>query len=81
MAFEGYPIKPGTAAKMNGVGNPHYMEGYIKVDTLCEMPGNLLIPVLNILPTTINIVRRHQRKARHIQGMPPEARRYNRLSW
>ena len=37
VAFEGYPSKPATSAKMTGVGNKCYTEGYIKVDSLREM--------------------------------------------
>ena len=38
---------------MTGVGNQGYTEGYIKVDTLREMPGKLLISVIRIFPTPV----------------------------
>ena len=48
MAFEGYPPKPVTSAKMTGVGNQGYTEGCIKVDNMREMPGKPLISVMHI---------------------------------
>ena len=53
MTFGGYPLKPATSAKMTGVGNPWYTEGYIKVDNLREMPGKPLIFVIHIFPTPV----------------------------
>ena len=53
MAFEGYPSEPATSAKMTGVGNKCYTEGYIKVDTLRELPGKRLISVIRIFPTPV----------------------------
>ena len=53
MAFEGYPSKPATSAKMTGVGNVCRTEGYIKVNNLHEMPGKLLISVIRIFPTPV----------------------------
>ena len=53
VAFEGYPPKPATSAKMTGVGNQGYTEGYIKVHSLCEMHVKPLISVIHILPTPV----------------------------
>ena len=53
VAFEGYQSMPATSAKMTGVGNQGYTEGYIKVDTLREMPGKPLISVICIFPTPV----------------------------
>ncbi len=53
MAFEGEPPKPATSAKMTGVGNECYTEGYIKVYNLREMPGKPLISVIPIFPTPV----------------------------
>ena len=47
------PFKLATSAKMTGVGNKRHTEGYIKVDTLCEMPGKPLISVIRIFPTPV----------------------------
>ena len=38
---------------MTGVGNKCHTEGYIKVDTLREMPGKPLISVIHIFPTPV----------------------------
>ena len=38
---------------MTGVGNICYTEGYIKVDTLREMPENPLVSVIRIFPTPV----------------------------
>ena len=48
-----YPTKPATSAKMTGVGDKCYTEGYIKVDNACEMPGKPLISVIHIFPTPV----------------------------
>ena len=53
VAFEGYPPKPATSAKMTGVGNRCYTEGDINVDNLREMPGKPLISVIHIFPTPV----------------------------
>ena len=53
VAFEEYPSKPATSAKLTGVGNKCYTEGYIKVDALREMPGKPLISVIHIFPTPV----------------------------
>ena len=38
---------------MTGVGNQGYTEGYIKVDSLREMPGKPLISVIHTFPTPV----------------------------
>ena len=53
VAFEGDPPKPATSAKMTGVGNKCYTEGYIKVDSLREMLGKPLSSVMRIFPTPV----------------------------
>ncbi len=45
--------KPATSAKMTGVGNKCYTEGYIKVVNLREMPGKPLISMIHICPTPV----------------------------
>ena len=42
-----------TSARITGVGNKRCTEGYIKVDTLREMPGRPLISVIHIFPTPV----------------------------
>ena len=53
VAFGGYPPKPATSAKMTGVGSKCYTEGYLKVDTLREIPGKPLISVIHIFHTPV----------------------------
>ena len=47
------PSKPATSAKMTGVGSKCYTEGWIKVDTLREIPGKPLISVIHVFPTPV----------------------------
>ena len=53
VAFEGYPPKPATSAKMTGVGNQGYTEGYMKVGDLWGMPGKPLISGVHIFPIPV----------------------------
>ena len=63
-----YIFKPVTSAKMTGVGNQWYTEGYIKVDNLREMPGKPLISVIHIFPTPVILA-----DVAGLGGSPPKA--------
>ena len=52
---------------MTGVGNQGYTEGYIKVDTLREMPGKPLISVIHIFPTPVILA-----DVAGLDGYPPQ---------
>ena len=68
VAFEGYPPKPVTSAKMTGVGHMCYTEGYIKIGNLREMPGKLIISVIHIFPTPVILA-----DVAGLRGYPPKA--------
>ena len=52
---------------MTGVGNKCYTEGYIKVDSLREMPGKPLISVIHIFPTPVILA-----DVAGLDGSPPK---------
>ena len=53
---------------MTGVGNQGYTEGYVKVNTVREMPGNPLISVIHIFPTPVILA-----DVAGLSGYPPKA--------